>query len=272
MSDDPLEKAKIATEVIGGLIQAAGDNPEVKQAGSELGKAALTLAKSVNVVLLPLAAINFGYDKAKEYFSNKDKFEKDFSEKTSKILEDDIVDPKPSIAGPAMQGLAFSHEEPDLKEMYLNLLSNSMDRKKAASVHPAFVDVIKQLSGSEVSILNHFIKGVPNHPIVRIKLNQYKFGDERFIIIKSHVMNTFETATHQPVVLENIDSYVENWIRLGIYSVDYERHIADTAAYNWIYERPEYKAVSAGEQESVDFEKGIMGLTAFGREFARAIS
>lgn len=115
-SDGPVETAKTVTEVVGQVIKAAGDDPQVKEAAGNLGKTAVTITKAINNVLLPIAAINYGFDKARIYFEKK--FSQDMAEKIATIPKDQIVEPKPSIAGPALQGLAFSHEEPNLKEMY----------------------------------------------------------------------------------------------------------------------------------------------------------
>ena len=271
MGNEPLEQAKMAAEVIGALIQTAGDSPDVKQAGAEIGKAALTLAKSVNVVLLPLAAINFGYDKAKEYFSNKSKFEKEFSEKTNKILPEDVIEPKPSIAGPVLQGLAFSHDEPNLKEMYLNLLSNSMNRKKSSRVHPAFVEIIKQLSADEIYALNLFIKNSAVIPIVEIRRNVN--DTQNFLVSKKHILNIFNNVTGVPVVVKNLDTYVENWIRLGLFSVDYDSSLSATDSYNWADNRPEYleEVAKMDKLTTPSLTKGIFTRTALGREFAAAV-
>ena len=113
--NDPLKTAKDGVAVIGEIIRAAGDNPAVKEAGENLGKTALTITKTINNALLPLAAVNFAFDKAKKYFAEK--FQDDISAKASQIPVENLVEPKASIAGPALQGLAFTHEEPSLKDM-----------------------------------------------------------------------------------------------------------------------------------------------------------
>src|SRR5688500_12654411 len=138
--DDPIKSANEAMALLGQVMKAAGDNPDVKSAGAELGKTALTVTKAINAVLLPVAALNFAVDRAKRYFSES--FEKDFAPKAQRIPPERFVEPKLAIAGPALQGLAFQHEEPPLKEMYLNLLASAMDSRSASGAHPAFVEVI----------------------------------------------------------------------------------------------------------------------------------
>ena len=115
-NDDPIKVAKDGVSLVAEVIKAAGDNPQVKEAAGNLGQTAVTLTKTINNVLVPLAAINFAFDKARTYFSGK--FQQDIAEKTQAIPPEHVVEPKASIAGPTLQGLAFTHEEPSLKEMY----------------------------------------------------------------------------------------------------------------------------------------------------------
>ena len=69
-TDDNSEPIKSGTTIAAELIKAAADDSNVKQAGGELGKAALTITKAVNHALMPIAAVNFAFDKAKDYFGS----------------------------------------------------------------------------------------------------------------------------------------------------------------------------------------------------------
>lgn len=114
--EDSMKTAKDGIVVLGEIIKAAGDSPQAKEAANNLGQTAVTLTKTINNVLLPLAAVNFAFDKARSYFNGR--FQQDLGEKTAKIPSENVVEPKASIAGPALQGLAFTHEEPSLKDMF----------------------------------------------------------------------------------------------------------------------------------------------------------
>src|SRR5512139_3868627 len=103
--NDSINTAKNGVALLGEIMKAAGDNPKVKEAGNNLGKTAVTLTQALNNVLLPVAAVNFAIDKARNYFTED--FQKDLAEKTSAIPPEQMVEPKASLAGPALQGLAF---------------------------------------------------------------------------------------------------------------------------------------------------------------------
>jgi hypothetical protein len=266
---DPMKIAKDTVSIVGELIKTAGDNPDVKAAGQNLGKAALTITKTINNALLPLAAVNFAFDKARVYFS--DKFQNDLSEKASKILQENIVEPKASIAGPALQGLAFTHDEPSLKDMYLSLLATAMNSQTTNNAHPAFVEIIKQLDSEEASLLRDILRAT-QVPVAEIR--RQTEGQSGWIPLHKHLINVTRSKTKNPVEHSGIAAMIDNWIRLGLVEVDYSKHINDDSSYSWVEKRPEYiKYKTSHEKDSikVKFQKGVLLRTALGAKFALAV-
>ena len=273
MSDDindGIKNAKDTMVVVGEIIKNAGDNPKVKEAGDNLGQAALTLSKTINNALLPLAAINFSFDKARNYFAKN--FEKDLAEKASKIPQEDIVEPKASIAGPTLQGLAFTHEEENLKDMYLSLLATAMDEKTTNNAHPAFVEIIRQLTSEEAHLVQGILKASSLQPIceVRVKVK----GTQEWFTLTKHLLNITNTKTGEAVENERFPSMVENWIRLGLVETTYTNHLADSKNYDWVETRPEVKRLRTereNEEHEVIIQKGILTPTALGIQFSKAV-
>lgn len=265
--NDPIEDAGKA--VVGELIRAARDSPEVMEAGRELGEAARTVAKTINNALLPLAAVNFAFDKARAYFA--DTFQSDLSNKAEAIPPEYVVEPKSSIAGPALQGLAFTHEEPNLKEMYLSLLATAMDGRKVGDAHPAFVEIIKQLTSEEAQLLRNLLSLSHTIPIVEIR--RTVSGERGWHILARHLVN-FRNTAGAPVQDPAVPAMIDNWIRLGLVDVDYTRHLTAEEAYTWVEERPEYnhfRAQHESEKVKISIQKGVIRRTALGTQFARAV-
>jgi hypothetical protein len=268
--DDPIKTAANTIGLIGEVIKAAGDNPHLKEAANNLAKTAVTITKTINNVLLPIAAVNFGFDKAREYFEKK--FEKDMSEKVSAIPPDQIVNPKPSIAGPALQGLAFAHEEVNLKEMYLNLLATAMDARVTEKAHPAFVEIIRQLTSDEANLIRWILRYDKPTAIVEVRrLTPDFLGSHQLI---RHMMPMIDTTTGAPREFPRFASMVDNWIRLGLVEVDYQHHLMDSDAYAWIDQRPEikrYLELEGSEGRFLEYRKGIIQRTSLGLEFAKTV-
>jgi hypothetical protein len=269
-TDEPVKAVRDGVAIIGELIKAAGDNPQVKEAGQELGKTALTLTKTINNALLPLAAVNFAFEKARKYFAEQ--FQSDIAEKASKIPPDNIVEPKASIAGPALQGLAFSHEEKNLKEMYLNLLASAMDGRVSGSAHPAFVEIIKQLNAEEARLVRGALQSPSAIPIVELRLN--RTDGQGWNPLLSHLLNLTDTETQKPVEDPKMPAMVDNWVRLGLIEIAYDKHLNDDSKYSWVEGRPElqrFRTMHEAEGKKVIFQKGLMIRTALGEQFAGVV-
>lgn len=268
--DESIKNAKDGIAILGEIIKVAGDNPNVKEAGGNLGETALTITKTINNALLPLAAVNFAFDKARKYFSEK--FQQELSEKASGIPQENIVEPKASIAGPTLQGLAFTHEESNLKDMFLSLLTTAMDSRVASEAHPAFVEIIKQLDSSEAAILSSILKAQGLIPIVEIKLAPVEGGS--FTSLLKHMLNLSNITTGEPAEEPRCTAMVDNWIRLGLVEVDYSKTIKSEQIYDWIDKRQEVirlKEQNETDKHKLDFAKGYIRKTAFGVQFSKAV-
>lgn len=268
--ENPVGIAKDAMGVVADVLRAAGDDPQVKEAASNLGRTAVTLTKTINNVLVPLAAINFAFDKARAYYA--DRFPSDMAQKAQRIPIEHVVEPKASIAGPALQGLAFTHEEPDLKEMYLNLLATSMDGRSASTAHPAFVEIIKQLDAEDARAVRTILTFQSLVPIGQII---QRLGDQNgFIVLMSHVLNFGVAETRVPAENPRGAAMVDNLIRLGLVEVDYKVQILNNHSYQYLETRPElirFKQSHQGGEYTVEVVKGVMRSTALGKRFATAI-
>lgn len=267
---DPLQTAKDGVSLVTEIIRAAGDNPQVKEAAGNLGQTALTLTKTINNVLVPLAAINFAFDKARAYFSGK--FQEEIAAKAAAIPPEHIVEPKASVAGPTLQGLAFTHEEPDLKEMYLNLLATAMDGRIAAVAHPAFVEIIKQLDSEDARLIRGALQSPSPIPIVQI--HQKAKDSDGYTVRVRHLLNLTNSTTGAVVEDPGIPAIIDNWVRLGLVEVEYDKHLSDEAHYAWAEQRPEFLRLSQAPnalKAKVEFQKGIMSSTELGKRFARSI-
>ena len=269
MSDDALKKTREGLGIVGELVKIAGDSPEASEAASNLARSALTITKTINNALLPLAAINFAFDKARTYF--KDRFQTDLSEKAAAIPPEHVIEPKASVAGPTLQGLAFSHEEPNLKDMYLSLLATAMDGRVAASAHPAFVEIIKQLDAEEAHYLKGILKSRVSMPIVQIR--RVSSSDGGYKVLANHILDLRTTDDGTPTENERLPAMVDNWIRLGLVEVTYDAHLTDQGRYAWADQRPEYVRLREHQQTDtwqVRIHSGYIQRTNLGGQFAGA--
>ena len=97
--------------------------------------------------LTHMQAIEMAFSIFKEYYPQlkKDVLEElngMVKEKLSSVPEENIVPPTPRIAVPTLQNASIT-EEVDIRELYANLLANSMNKVVKDGIHPAYVEIIK---------------------------------------------------------------------------------------------------------------------------------
>lgn len=273
MSEDDMDEVKAAStamQAVGQLVGAAGDTPEAKEAGSNLGKAAVTVTSAINNCLLPIAAVNYAFDRAKNYF--QEQFQQDLEAVAADIPPDDLVEPKPSLAAPALQGLAFSHDEDALKQMYLELLATAMNSNKAGDAHPAFVEIIRQMTAEEAKLVSFLLKSSKMYPVCEVRLDTP--SEKGYRVLYRHLLAYVNLETDKPEINKLVPAMIENWVRLGLVKVSYDHGMAGDGYYDWADERPEVFALREQwetEEREVLLQRGYLCRTPFGEQFALAV-
>lgn len=247
---------------------------KIAEETGDLEPAARLLARRVAVKQLirlklwqPLGML---FGASRDYFDTQ--FENDMADRMADIPEEDVITPKLSIAGPTVQGISFTAEEPDLKEMYLNLLATASDRRVQSMAHPSFAEVIRQLNAEEAKLLTGVL-AASQLPIVEIRRhaktadNPNARGYRTVAASVLHLRNALggQVWNNQTAV------YVDNWVRLGLVNVDYQVFMTDEANYGWVEANPRYVSAQAEfdteELKRVTFQKGVLTVTPFGRRF-----
>lgn len=149
-------------------LTLAADSPDLREAGSSIARSARTIAQTIEVCLKPLTVVHYAYVKGRAYY--EEKFQPRLEERTKDIPADSVQDPAPAVAAQVLQNLAFAHDEPSLEDMYLNLLGTAMDaRLPRDSAHPAFVEVIRQLTPLEATLLKEVCLRFDILPVVQLR-------------------------------------------------------------------------------------------------------
>jgi hypothetical protein len=209
-------KIRDAADAIKGVAEAVPIYPDLLQpAVKELGKGLQTITKTVLIALAPFEITVWGYEKIKGFLSEE------IPKRLANVPEERIISPKPSIAGPTIEALRFAANEPSLREMYANLLATSMDVETAQNAHPAFVEMIRQMTSDEARI----IEFISLYGFIHV----YEFSllspfDSSIFSRQKYIPKAKEAVG---LVSSLIPSYLDNLHRLGLISVqfasDYER-------------------------------------------------
>lgn len=189
-------------------------------------------------------------------------------EKVKQIPEEKIVEPEPYVAIPAIQQISYCQNSEELRDLYANLLTSSMNTDKKWQVHPSFVDIIKQLTPDEAKI----IKSIPNFknnfmPAIDVKLmdkNASGSGHQIFITNFATVgLNVIENK-------ENICSYIDNLVRLNILEIPPTYHLTNESLYKPLEESPVLEKMIPQAYKyiyNIGYNHKIIAITNYGLLF-----
>ena len=142
-----LEIAREATKEVAKDAYSDAVKPVVQPTGELVG----LLPRAIKAALAPVEK----WVLQREY--NVAETKKLLEEKLSAVPPELIEAPEPHIAVPAIQYISYCMDNEDLRDMYANLLANSMNKVVKNGVHPGFVEIIKQLCPDEAKILKYIM-------------------------------------------------------------------------------------------------------------------
>lgn len=256
-------KIRDAADAIAGIAKAVPVYQDVAQpAAQEVGKALQTVAKTVHIALAPVSALVWGYDQIKEFVATK------VAERLKDVPPEHIVPPKPNVAGPALEALRYTGHDESLSDMYANLLASSMNKEVAKGAHPAFVEIIKQLTPDEAKLLKIFSKSRPL-PLIDVAIQTT--GEKGVRTVVSSYSNLGQEAGCE--FPEMTPSYINNLCRLGLGEVPDFGHYTSSGVYDHL-ESSAYitrlKAqIEATPNQKAKITRKMILVTALGKQFVK---
>ncbi len=188
----------------------------------------------------------------------------------SKILSiphEKLCEPQTNIVGPAVEASKFYLEEDYYKNMFSNLIAASCNVSFSNIIHPAFVEIIKQLSPLDAKLLSTFKHAT--YPVADI----YEQHADGIITPYNQCLFDFLDCgiSFDNTEIIRLTSSLDNLIRLGLVlknnkvlqkDYDYLKEFEK----NWLY-RISKKSIEASS--SIKIRKYRIELTEFGRSFTK---
>ena len=250
----------ITTEVIKEVVKdvyADAGKPIAKPTGELIG----ILPRAIKAALLPIEK----WVISREY--NLAAIQKILETKLKNIPPDQIESPEPYIAIPALQYISYCMDNEGLRNMYANLLANSMNKVVKNGVHPSFVEIIKQMCPDEAKLLS-FIMHDDVFPVISLR-NESKDGG--FYVLRKFTNFTEFAKCEHPY---EVEKYVNNLERLGLIETinNYVLHgISDyyeMENHPFIKEKMELSNELKEKGYTCKIEYGTYFVTQFGKAFS----
>jgi hypothetical protein len=252
-------------EAVKGIVEAVPIYQDaVQPAAKEIGTALQTMAKTLHIVLAPVSALVWGYEQITDFISTK------VAEKLKGVPIEKIATPKPNVAGPALESLRYTGHEETLRDLYANLLAASMDTRTASGAHPAFVEIIRQLTPDEARIVRLF---VPKRPLplinvrweFRVETEKERGGNDALVHFS---LLGWEADCEYP---DLTPTYIGNLCRLGLVEVPTFFEYTAPGIYEPLEQHPQVQSlkqdIEKNEKVRVEIDRKGLRITELGRQF-----
>ena len=237
---------------------------------SEAGKTAGLLARSINAALAPLEI----WILKREY--NVKQVKAELGKSLSTINPEKIVSPEPYVAVPALQAISYCMSNEELCDLYAKLLAKSMVTDTKDKVHPAFIEIIKQLSPNDALVFKvcstrNAIPAV-NLSIVMKQKGLHIVGSAP---VQKFALDLVADISISSISEEQIRVSLDNLMRIGLIKLN-DFGLEDGSSYSFVKSSEIYSEISKeferlnSEEHTADHiqtDRKCLSITTLGKQF-----
>lgn len=204
--------------------------------------------------------------KAQDYSKNKLKqFAEEIQTKNSQIPNENRDSSKIGLAIKAIEEARYQLDEDDIRKMYVNLISSTVDNRKNDAVSPRLATVVAQLGISEANLLKLLFKA-NNHTILTSEL--WGTGSSGNFKNSPTVLYTNESF------FKKYDSSIDILKSLGVINFPYKRKLTEhekeySLINNYLSTLTPLFQLSVNEHS--EFREGYIEYTNFGEQLSHCI-
>ena len=144
----------------------------------------------------------------------------------------------------------------ELRNLYANLLAKSMIKDTKDTVHPSFVEIIKQMSPIDARIFQ-LITNAESRPLINL-------------IVKMEHDGSYPIQYHcswiQDFSIKQCATSLDSLLRLGLIEIPFGECYTDEKIYNHVKQNPLFKKLEQSHKnslppgETLDYEKSYIKL------------
>lgn len=163
----------------------------------------------------------------------------------------------------SVERLHYLEDEPNLAELFEELLVSTIDSSQKEVNHPAYVEVLKQINNQEAKNLKLIFQDHNTQlAIVNINLVVDKNGG---------YVNFYQYLLCPPYTSSITRKELENWERLKLIDIRMDVHLTDDSEYKYAEDEITEVNKTLTEPKKYELKKGILSFTDFGKNFAKAV-
>lgn len=247
------------------------DNPDLNEAGKIEArlrrKDAENKEKVRNIVPSIIDKIKGGkaLKDISENFNELPKSRKDsIANKSLRLAECDKkieISSIPAFAD-SIERLHYLEDEPNLAELFEELLISTIDVSQKEHNHPAYVEVLKQINNQEAKNLKLIFQDC-NKELAIANINLIVNEEENYVDYRKYLL--------PPPYTDISQKELENWERLKLINIKTDEHLTDDLAYKYVEDNITEINKTLISPKKLKLKKGVLSFTEFGKNFAKAV-
>lgn len=252
--------AEVAKEVVRPMYEDG-----LKLATKEVGKSLQTIAGVVNIALMPVAVMVHGFKEI------ENKLKVGLTKKLEAVSPEKITAPSLGLVGPLLEKYKYNYNNEVLSDLFVNLLANGMNKDRVKDAHPAFIDIISQMTPDDARL---FKKIVITKLCPKIDVGVAAKQGGHVVVIPNMLTKNFLEVLQYP---DLAPSYLDNLQRLNLIQFSsgvYQEFYTNKELYTPLREDPRVKALEGKldlENQSLKIMEGHIRVTSFGHTFFHAV-
>ena len=135
-----------------------------------------------------------------------------------------------------------------------------MNADKKCDVHPAFIDIIKQLAPDEARLLK-YLSYQSVIPLVEIR--EKALEGNGYTVLEKYHLNITSGVLEIP---QNMPIYIENLIRLQLIEIPADTYYTKESLYTPLENQTVFVGIP---KESITYGRKIINVTPFGKQFVK---
>lgn len=195
-------------------------------------------------------------------------FEKELKEKISKIPKDKLAEPYLQVVAPALEASKYCILHKELRELFANLITSSLNDEYYKFIHPSFSGIIEQmtpLDAKNIAVFSH----KNYHPICHYRVH---YKDNSF---DDYYKNIFlSNSSEHDLTLQSVS--ISSLERLGLIEIRFDEKVK---SYKYepfektkLYSQLQMDIVNniIPRATNIEIVKGTVELTPYGELFIKS--
>ena len=216
---------------------------------------------------LVFGGITHAADKRRmKYAVDLENFHKELTESIDKIPDEKKAEPSIQITAQALENSKYCVSSKFLRDMFVKLISGTMNKDFESLVHPSFPEMIKQMDEKDARILIEIKRKEYSVPVAEY---QEVFSPDNSNIV--HFTNAYiSDIFHIP--MPECSCSLSSLQRMGLLKISFEYYLDNSAFYKPFYETSLFKnlekeIISYNRNSKISLKRGVCSFTPLGKRF-----